>query len=153
MIQPEPLDQYADFGWARWLALVFVVWSAFAPLLVLWISGAVLLGLTPESQSPTQAQALWQVLPWLTVLAACGTAGVRLVRRRAALNVWLLGFGIMACMALFNSTFDETGRPFQRWPEATAIESLIRPAMAGVLVFLADMSAAARQRRLALRGE
>ena len=153
MVQPDPLDQYANFGWARWVALVFVVWGALTPLLVLWISGMVLLGLTPDPQASTQALVLWQVLPWLAVLAAYGMAGVRLVRRRPALNVWLLGFGLMACLALLNSTIDEAGRPFQDWPEAAVIESLIRPAIAGVLVFMADMSAAARQRRLALRGE
>ena len=118
MVQPDPLDQYANFGWARWVALVFVVWGALTPLLVLWISGMVLLGLTPDPQASTQALVLWQVLPWLAVLAAYGMAGVRLVRRRPALNVWLLGFGLMACMALLNSTIDEAGRPFQDWPEA-----------------------------------
>ena len=153
MIQPDPLDQYANFGWARWVALIFVVWGALSPLLVLWISGMVLLGLTPDPQTPLQAQALWQVPPWLAVLAAYGVTGVRLVRRRPALNVWLLGFGLMACVALLNRTTDETGRPFQNWPEVAVIEGLIRPAIAGVLVFMADMSAAARQRRLELRGE
>lgn len=153
MIRPDPLDQYANFGWTRWVALIFVVWGALTTLLVLGISGVVLLGLTPDAETYSKTQAFWQILPWLAVLAAYGMSGVRLVRRRPALNVWLLGFGLMVCMALLNSTMDEAGRPFQGWPEAAAIEGLIRPAITGVAVFMADMSAAARQRRLELRGE
>lgn len=156
MVQSDPLDQYASFGWARWAALILLAWALLPPLLIVAAIGAVLLGWAPETSVPDTAlrtMAAWQLLPWLLVVAAYAAAGVRLVQRRGAFNFWLIGFGLAACLALANGAADQAGRLFQKWPDAAAFERLARPAMAGMLVFMADMNAAAWRRRRALKGE
>ena len=144
-----------DFWWIRWVAMAFLVWAALTPALAVGASGAVLLGWTPAGDGPEAAlrtQAAWQILPWLLVLGAYGAAAVRLVRRQAAFNAWLFGFGLMVVMALLNSSMDDAGRYFRQWPDAIILESLIREAPAGLIMFGADMSATVLQRRRALKG-